>query len=58
MMFAAITPLLLTGAYSERLLFRPFLVFTFLWEFLVYYPVAHWVCKIICLLRVERVGNF
>lgn len=42
MMFAAITPLLITGAYAERLLFRPFLVFTVLWEVLVYYPVAHW----------------
>jgi len=42
MMFATITPLLLTGAYAERLAFRPYLIFTVLWEILVYYPVAHW----------------
>ena len=43
MMFAAITPLLMTGAYAERLSFRPFLIFTALWELFVYYPVAHWI---------------
>jgi Amt family ammonium transporter len=43
MMFAAITPLLMTGAYAERMAFRPFLCFTMLWELLVYYPVAHWI---------------
>ena len=43
MMLAAIGPLLLTGAYAERLLWRPFVAFTFLWEIFVYYPVAHWV---------------
>lgn len=42
MMFATITPLLLTGAYAERLAFRPFIIFTVLWEVFVYYPVAHW----------------
>lgn len=42
MMFATITPLLLTGAYAERLAFRPYVIFTVLWEVLVYYPVAHW----------------
>ena len=43
MMFAAICPLLLTGAYAERLMWKPFVIFTFFWEILVYYPVAHWV---------------
>ena len=43
MMFAAITPLLMTGAFAERLHWNPYLVFIFLWELLVYYPVAHWV---------------
>jgi len=43
MMFATITPLLMTGAYAERLAYRPFLIFTVLWEFFVYYPIAHWI---------------
>lgn len=42
-MFACITPLLMTGAYAERVRWYGFLVFTVLWELLIYYPVAHWV---------------
>lgn len=43
MMFAIITPALITGAFAERARFGPFLVFTALWSLLVYVPVAHWV---------------
>jgi Amt family ammonium transporter len=43
LMFASITPLLMTGAYAERMRFRTFLLLTGLWELLVYYPVAHWI---------------
>lgn len=43
MMFASITPLLMTGAYAERLRFDAFIIFTVAWEILVYYPVTHWV---------------
>jgi len=43
MMFAAITPLLMTGAFAERLRFKAFFPFIILWEFFVYYPVAHWI---------------
>ncbi|HQW51630.1 MAG TPA: ammonium transporter [Tepidiformaceae bacterium] len=43
MMFAIITPALITGAFAERARFGPFLVFTALWALLVYVPVAHWV---------------
>ena len=43
MMFAVITPLLITGAYAERLRLREFLIINTLWEVLIYYPVAHWV---------------
>lgn len=42
MNFASITPLLMTGAFAERISFGPFIVFALLWEVLVYYPVAHW----------------
>jgi Amt family ammonium transporter len=43
MMFAVITPALITGAFVERVRFKTFLVFTLLWATLVYDPVAHWV---------------
>ena len=43
MMFAIITPALITGGFAERAKFGPFLLFTALWSVIVYAPVAHWV---------------
>lgn len=43
LMFAAITPALITGAFAERIKFSSFLIFTFIWTTIVYLPVAHWV---------------
>jgi Amt family ammonium transporter len=43
MMFAVITPLLITGAFADRMRFRSYLVFIILWSIFIYYPVAHWV---------------
>ncbi len=43
MMFAVITPALITGAYAERIKFSTFVVFTLIWATLVYDPIAHWV---------------
>lgn len=43
MMFAVITPALITGAFAERMKFSAFLVFTILWATFVYDPIAHWV---------------
>jgi Amt family ammonium transporter len=43
LMFAIITPALITGAFAERAKFGPFLIFVALWSLLVYAPVAHWV---------------
>lgn len=43
MMFAVITPALITGTFAERIKFSTFIVFTLLWCTLVYNPVAHWV---------------
>ena len=43
MMFAVITPALISGAFAERKRFKAFVVFTLLWSTLVYAPVAHWV---------------
>jgi Amt family ammonium transporter len=42
-MFAVITPALIIGAFSERINFKGFLLFTVLWALLIYNPVAHWV---------------
>jgi Amt family ammonium transporter len=43
LMFAAITPALITGAFAERKRFASFVIFTVLWSVLVYSPIAHWV---------------
>ncbi|MBI5101771.1 MAG: ammonium transporter [Nitrospirae bacterium] len=43
MMFAVITPALISGAIAERMKFSAFLVFILAWTTLVYDPVAHWV---------------
>lgn len=43
MMFAVITPALITGAFAERFKFKTFLVFLVLWFTFVYCPIAHWV---------------
>lgn len=43
MMFAIITPALISGAFAERKRFAAFAVFAVLWSTLVYSPVAHWV---------------
>jgi Amt family ammonium transporter len=43
MMFAVITPALISGAFAERFRFSGYLVFCLLWALLVYNPVAHWV---------------
>src|ERR1043166_6901968 len=43
MMFAVITPALITGAFAERVKFGPFLIFILLWATLIYDPLAHWV---------------
>jgi Amt family ammonium transporter len=43
LMFAAITPALITGAFAERKRFGAFVLFTVLWSILVYSPIAHWV---------------
>ncbi len=43
MMFAVITPALITGAFAERMKFSSFLVFTILWSTFIYDPLAHWV---------------
>ncbi len=43
MMFAIITPALITGALAERIKFSALVVFLALWSLVVYYPLAHMV---------------
>jgi len=43
MMFAIITPALITGAFAERMKFSAYIFFALLWSTLVYLPVCHWV---------------
>jgi Amt family ammonium transporter len=43
MMFAIITPALITGAIAERMKFSSLVIFTTVWSMIVYYPLAHMV---------------
>jgi ammonium transporter, Amt family len=42
LMFAAITPALITGAFAERMKFSALVLFSLLWSLLIYCPIAHW----------------
>jgi len=41
MMFAIITPALITGAFVNRIKFKAYIIFLIFWQFLVYYPFVH-----------------
>jgi Amt family ammonium transporter len=43
MMFAIITPALISGAIAERIKFRAYVLFTVLWVTIVYFPLCHMV---------------
>ena len=43
MMFACLTPALISGAFAERKKFTSFVAFSLLWMIFVYCPIAHWV---------------
>src|SRR5512143_3113282 len=43
LMFAIITPALITGAFAERIKFSAYAVFVLAWSTIVYDPLAHWV---------------
>jgi Amt family ammonium transporter len=43
LMFAIITPALITGAVAERMKFSGYVLFLALWSLLIYSPLAHWV---------------
>ena len=41
MMFAIITPALITGAFTNRVTFKSYLLFLIVWQVFVYYPFVH-----------------
>ena len=43
LMFASITPALITGAVAERMKFSALLLFAAFWSLLIYCPLAHWI---------------
>lgn len=43
LMFAAITPALITGAFAERMKFSAVLLFSAFWAVVIYCPIAHWI---------------
>ena len=43
LMFAVITPALISGAFAERMKFSAMVLFVILWSLIVYYPLAHMV---------------
>jgi len=58
LMFAIITPGLITGAFAERMKFSAMLVFMVLWSFFVYDPMAHMVWGKNGLLNASLGGRF
>jgi len=58
LMFAVITPALITGAFAERMKFSAMALFMILWSLLVYAPMAHMVWGIGGLLNASFGGRF
>ncbi|MBO0911903.1 MAG: ammonium transporter [Acidobacteria bacterium] len=58
LMFAIITPALITGAFAERMKFSAMLLFMILWSFVVYDPMAHMVWGKGGLLNAALGGRF
>ena len=58
LMFAIITPALISGAFAERMRFSAMLLFTVLWALFVYFPMAHMVWGKGGLLNASLGGRF
>ena len=58
LMFAIITPALISGAFAERMKFSAMLLFMVLWSLLVYAPMAHMVWGKGGLLNASLGGRF
>src|SRR5437868_6184604 len=58
LMFAIITPALISGAFAERMKFSAMLIFSVLWSLFVYFPMAHMVWGKGGLLNATLGGRF
>src|SRR5207248_10632221 len=58
LMFAVITPALITGAFAERMKFSAMALFMILWSLVVYAPMAHMVWGKGGLLNAALGGRF
>ena len=57
-MFAIITPALITGAFADRVNFKPYLIFLVIWSILVYIPCVHWIWNPEGFLAKRGVADF
>jgi Amt family ammonium transporter len=58
LMFAIITPALISGAIADRAKFWSWVVFLVLWATVVYFPVAHWVFSFNGFMGADAVGGW
>jgi ammonium transporter, Amt family len=58
LMFAVITPALISGAIADRAKFWSWVVFIVLWATVVYFPVAHWVFSFNGFMGADAVGGW
>jgi Amt family ammonium transporter len=58
LMFAIITPALISGAIAERTRFWSWVVFVALWSVAVYAPVAHWVFAVDGFIAADALGGW
>ena len=58
LMFAVITPALISGAVADRLKFWSWTLFVALWVTIVYFPVAHWVFSFDGFVSETAVGGW
>ena len=58
LMFAIITPALISGAIADRVKFWAWCLFVVLWATIVYFPVAHWVFSFDGFVGADAVGGW
>jgi Amt family ammonium transporter len=58
LMFAVITPALISGSIADRAKFWSWVVFLVLWATVVYFPVAHWVFSFNGFMGTDAVGGW
>jgi Amt family ammonium transporter len=58
LMFAVITPALISGAIADRAKFWSWVVFLVLWATVVYFPVAHWVFSFNGFMGADAAGGW